>query len=116
MSHAEFSLIVCAAFTMALIAYPNLAVNAGWLTGSFFVLPATNVTILGGAIALALVVHVFTGMASGGFSIWWLLIFPSAALGGGTLITILFGRHTGAVALLGSPVSYLTANYFYFFS
>lgn len=113
MTYTDYAVIACAAFTMALIAFPNQAANMGWRTGRMFALPAQRVTILSGVLAIGLILHVVVGVATGSLSLWWLLILPSAAFGGGALITGIFGRSSGVVALIFSPATFLAASYFH---
>ncbi len=85
----------------------------GWRTGKLFVLPATKVTLLSGCIAVGLILHVVAGALTGGLSLWWLLILPAAAFGGGALITGVFRQNTGLISLICSPVTFAVAGYFY---
>lgn len=112
MSYLDYALIVCAALTMTLIAFPNQARSLGWRTGAAFVPPAAGVTTVAGLIAVALIVHVLAEVVFGARSFWWLLIIPVAALGGGAVMTAVFGRNSGMIALVGAPASYLLASYF----
>jgi hypothetical protein len=114
MSYSDYALIACAAFTMALLSFPNMAANMGWRTGRLFALPATVVTLISGLIAVGLLFHVVAGIFQGSLSLWWVLIIPVAALGGGALVTGIFGRSTGMISLVASPVLSMMASYFHF--
>ncbi|MBP8034826.1 MAG: hypothetical protein KAY62_00105 [Burkholderiaceae bacterium] len=111
MTLSEIYLLASAAFAGCVAAYPVISINKRWPRGAVYA---------NGIAGLVYLVVMFLGL---GFSVWlayyekssWLILLwmVIASFMGPTFIPALFGRYTGALAILGAVGFLLLGIYSY---